>query len=177
MALIINFMGPPGTGKSTGATYLFSMLKMRGIKAEYVNEVAKDKVWEGSDFARAHQEYIFGEQSFKIACCAKSVDVVITDSPLLLSIFYNKFDILGESFNQTVLNVFNSYNNKVYFIERVKEYNPVGRKQTEEESDLIGKQLKDLLNKYEIEYKSTTGDIDGYNDILRDVLNTISKGV
>lgn len=176
MALIINFIGPPGTGKSTGATYLFSMLKMRGINAEYVNEVAKDKVWEGSDFALAHQEYIFGEQSFKIACCAKSVDVVITDSPLLLSVFYNKYDVLGDSFNQTVFNVFNSYNNKVYFIERVKEYNPIGRKQTEEESDAIGRQLKILLDNYNVEYKTVPGDIEGYNDILRDVLNAISKG-
>lgn len=176
MALVINLIGPPGTGKSTGATFLFSMLKMRGINAEYVNEVAKDKVWEGSDFALAHQEYIFGEQSFKIACCAKSVDVVITDSPLLLSIFYNKYDVLGDSFNQTVLNVFNSYNNKVYFIERVKDYNPVGRMQTEEESNEIGKELKNLLKKYNIKYNTVSGDLDGYNSILIDVLNTISKG-
>lgn len=175
MALIINLIGPPGAGKSTGATFLFAMLKMMGINAEYVNEVAKDKVWEGSDFALAHQEYIFGEQSFKIACCAKSVDVVITDSPLLLSIFYNKFDVLGDSFNQTVLNVFNSYNNKVYYIDRVKEYNPIGRKQTQEESDIIGEQIKELLNKYKIDYKVAVGNIDGYNDILKDILNIIAK--
>lgn len=176
MAIIINLIGPPGAGKSTGATYLFSMLKMRGINAEYVNEVAKDKVWEGTKFALEHQEYIFGEQSFKIACCAKSVDVVITDSPLLLSIFYNKYHVLGESFNQTVLNVFNSYDNTVYFIERVKKYNPVGRNQTEEESDQIGLEIKELLDKYKINYKSVVGNIDGYNDILLDVLNKLTRG-
>lgn len=50
--LIVNLYGGPGTGKSTGAAYIFSKLKMDGIDAEYVTEFAKDKVWEGSQEAR-----------------------------------------------------------------------------------------------------------------------------
>ena len=42
--LIMNLYGGPGSGKSTGAAYIFSMLKMVGVDAEYVTEFAKDKV-------------------------------------------------------------------------------------------------------------------------------------
>ena len=44
--LIVNFFGPPGSGKSTAAAYVFSKLKMAGVNAEIVTEYAKDKVWE-----------------------------------------------------------------------------------------------------------------------------------
>lgn len=44
--LVVNLFGTPGAGKSTGAAYIFSELKMRGINAELVIEFAKDKVWE-----------------------------------------------------------------------------------------------------------------------------------
>lgn len=46
--LIVNLFGAPGTGKSTGAAYIFSKLKMAGVDAEYVTEFAKDKVWDNS---------------------------------------------------------------------------------------------------------------------------------
>ena len=44
--LVVNLFGAPGAGKSTGAAYIFSQLKMAGINAELVTEFAKDKVWE-----------------------------------------------------------------------------------------------------------------------------------
>jgi len=46
--LVVNLFGAPGAGKSTGAAYIFSQLKMAGINAELVTEFAKDKVWEES---------------------------------------------------------------------------------------------------------------------------------
>lgn len=42
-ALIINLFGRPGSGKSTGAAYIFSKLKMHDIDAELVTESTKDK--------------------------------------------------------------------------------------------------------------------------------------
>lgn len=41
--LVVNLLGGPGCGKSTGAAYIFSQLKMRNIDAELVTEFAKDK--------------------------------------------------------------------------------------------------------------------------------------
>lgn len=91
-----------------GAAYIFSELKMRGINAELVTEFAKDKVWENNDEVFKNQAYIFGKQSYKMSRCRDKVDVIITDSPLPLSIFYNHDKVLDEDFNRTVMNVFNT---------------------------------------------------------------------
>ena len=42
--IVVNLFGAPGAGKSTGAAYIFALLKMAGIEAELVTEFAKDKV-------------------------------------------------------------------------------------------------------------------------------------
>ena len=40
--IVVNLFPGPGTGKSTGAAYIFSKLKMAGVDAEYVSEFAKE---------------------------------------------------------------------------------------------------------------------------------------
>lgn len=57
--LVVNLFGVPGAGKSTGAAYVFSKLKMKGINAELVTEFAKDIVWENNSRGLKNQEYIF----------------------------------------------------------------------------------------------------------------------
>ena len=68
---------------------------------------------------------------------------------------------------------FNSFTNKNYFINRVKKYDPKGRYQTEEESDIISKKLKSLLNEYNIDYKIVNGDMEGYNTIINEIIKLI----
>ena len=53
--LVVNLFGVPGAGKSTGAAYIFAMLKMYGINAELITEYAKDKVWEENTQAFKNQ--------------------------------------------------------------------------------------------------------------------------
>lgn len=173
--ILINLFGAPGAGKSTGAAYIFSKLKMHGINAELVTEFAKDKVWEESKAVFNNQAYIFGKQYFKISRCADKVDVVVTDSPLLLSLVYNNDPVLGEEFNNLVRKVFNSYNSRNYYLQRTKEYNPVGRFQNEAESDQIGDEILNLLNEEGIYFVSTTGDTAGYNSIVEDILVLLDK--
>lgn len=168
--IIVNLFGAPGAGKSTGAAYIFSKLKMAGVNAELVTEFAKDKVWEENKEVFNNQAYIFGKQYFKISRCADKVDVIITDSPLLLSAFYNDSDILGEEFNEFVAKIFNSYNSINYLVERSKPYNPKGRLQTEQESNAIATQMKDLLTKYHVDYTTTKGCIDSYDRIVEEIL-------
>ena len=131
--LIINLFGVPGAGKSTGAAYIFSQLKMHGINAELVTEFAKDKVWENNTEVFKNQAYLFGTQSYRISRCKDKVDVIVTDSPLPLSIFYNNDPSLTENFNKSVMDVFNHYSNINYLLLRTKPYNPIGRHQSEEE--------------------------------------------
>lgn len=169
--IIVNIFGPPGSGKSTGAAYVFSQLKMNGVNCELVTEYAKDKTWEHNMEALSNQAYVFGKQFYRISRCANQVDVIITDSPLLLSVIYNHDSRLGDTFNKMVLDVFNSYDNLNYLLVRTKPYNPIGRNQTEEESDDIGREIGKLLEDNSVNFVYSTGDIDGYTDIADSVLN------
>ncbi len=173
--LVVNLFGTPGAGKSTGAAYIFSELKMRGINAELVTEFAKDKVWENNDEVFKNQAYIFGKQSYKMSRCRDKVEVIITDSPLPLSIFYNHDEVLGEDFNRTVMNVFNSYNNINFLLLRTKPYNPNGRMQTEAESDALKVPMVNLLNERKIPYTEVNGSIEGYEKIINDVVSELVK--
>lgn len=173
--LVVNLFGAPGAGKSTGAAYIFSQLKMAGINAELVTEFAKDKVWEENKEVFKNQAYLFGKQSFKMSRCKDKVDVIVTDSPLFLSALYNEDPILGEDFNKVVLNVFNSYNNLNYFVKRTKPYNPIGRHQTEEESDALSIQLQKKLDKYGIDYMAAPGDEKVYNEIARAIIDGLEE--
>lgn len=171
--ILVNLFGAPGAGKSTGAAYIFSQLKMRGVNAELVTEFAKDKVWEESKAVFNNQAYIFGKQYFRISRCADKVDVVITDSPLLLSVIYNNDPVLGEEFNEVVRNVMKNYNCMNYYLTRTKKYNPVGRFQTEAESDEIADEIHQLLVRENLLFNETTGDIEGYDNIVEDILDIL----
>lgn len=172
--LVIGFAGQPGAGKSTVAASVFSILKKNGINAEFVSEYAKDKTWEGNMCALRCQEYVFGKQSYKLARCRDDVDVIVTDSPLFLGLLYNNNPVLDESFEKVVMNVFNSYNNMVYFVNRVKKYNPKGRNQTESESDEIGIKTKELMNRLKIEYKEIDGNSSGEDIVILDVFHKLA---
>lgn len=149
--LVVNLFGVPGAGKSTGAAYIFSQLKTKGVNAELVTEFAKEMVWENNNEVFKNQAYIFGTQSFRISRCNDKVDVIVTDCPLFLTAFYNKSPVLGEDFNRVVFNVFNSYNNMNYFIDRVKDYNPIGRRHTEQESKSLKQPMLDMMNRYKVD--------------------------
>lgn len=173
--ILVNLYGPPGAGKSSGAAYIFSKLKMAGINAELVTEFAKDKVYEQSKKVFENQAYIFGKQYFRITRCADDVDVIVTDSPLSLSIVYNKDPILGESFNQLVRDVRNQYDSMDYFVFRVKDYNPKGRFQTEAESNELAKDIFNFLEKEKITFCPINGNEEGYDKVVRHVLDRMGK--
>ena len=163
--LVVNLYGGPGTGKSTGAMYITSLLKADGIDAELVTEFAKDKVWEENKEALSNQAYMFGSQYYKISRILGKVAVVVTDCPLLLNIIYNNDERLGNAFNAVVLNVATSFNVMDVFLKRVKKYNENGRMQTEAESDEISARIKTLLDRFRGGYITENGNIEGYKNI------------
>lgn len=174
--LVVNLFGAPGAGKSTGAATIFSELKMIGINAELVTEFAKDKVWEESKAVFEDQVYIFGKQNFRLSRLKNKVDVVVTDSPILLSDFYENTHSL-KTFSAFVKEVFDSYNNLNFFIERIKPYNPSGRFQTEEESNTLANKLIDFLVKKEIDFKVVVGSRFNYEAIVDEVVKKIKGDV
>ena len=173
--LVINLAGAPGAGKSTGAAELFCNLKKRGYNCELVTEVAKDKTWEHNSKALSCQEYVFGKQSYRLARCRDDVDIIITDSPLPLTLIYNSNPILGKSFEEVVMAIFDTYENINFYINRAKPYNPKGRNQTESESDGLGEEIKALYDRLGIEYIEINGNDRGYTSALKTILKTVSK--
>lgn len=148
--LIVNIISGPGAGKSTTAAGLFYELKKQGINCEMALEFAKDKVYEESFKTMDDQLYIFGKQYHKIWRLQNKVDVIITDSPLLISIYYNKEK--SDHFNNLVVEQYNKFNNILFFINRSDTYQTEGRLQTKEEAEQIDKEIKNILEKYNIEY-------------------------
>jgi adenylate kinase family enzyme len=171
--IVVNLTGAPGAGKSTGAAKIFSDLKQMGINCELVAEFAKDKTWEHNMKALSCQEYVFGKQSYRLARCRDDVDVIVTDSPLPLGLIYNTNPALDENFTNVVMNVFNTYENINFFINRVKPYNPKGRNQTAEESDQLSSAIKDLYNRLNIEYTEINGDAQGYGTAVSIVIERL----
>lgn len=173
--IVINFLGEPSVGKSTAATYVFSHLKMKGINCEYISEFAKDKVYEECDMIFKHQEYIFGKQAYKMARVANKVDIIITDSPLILSAVYNEDSVLGENFNKTVLSVFNSYKNLNILLFRQHSYQHEGRLQDEASATIVRKRLIDKLTEYKIPIRKIGANSMYYDQLIDEVIEKIER--
>lgn len=171
--ICVNLSGAPSAGKSTLAAYVFSKLKMMGVNCELVTEFAKDKVWEKNNEALSNQIYIFAKQYYRITRCAGKVDVVITDSPLFLSPFYNKDPDIDEPLKELVSRIVAKYDNLNYFLRRVKKYNPIGRLQTEAESNEYGLHIKDMMKSFGIKFKEIDGDLMSADMIIQDVIEKL----
>ena len=171
--LVVNLFGAPGSGKSTGAAYIFAMLKMMGINAEIATEFAKEKVWEENQCPFKSQPYIFGKQNYRLIRLSGKVDVIITDSPILLSAYYSKDD--PSSFRWFVEDAFDEYNNLNYFIKRDKPYNPKGRFQTEEESNQVSEDMQKFLDDCRIKYTTLKGNRAGYDWIVDEIMETLKN--
>lgn len=165
--LLVNLYGAPGTGKSTGAAYIYSKLKLEGINCELVTEFAKDMVWDENKKAIQNQAYVFGNQYYRISRLENEVDVIITDSPILLSIIYNKDKRLDKEFQDLVKSVALSYENRLDILfKRVKQYKTIGRLHNEEQSDKLYNEIKDLLDTVNPEYEIVEATQDGYEKVI-----------
>lgn len=171
--LVVNLFGAPGSGKSTGAARIFSDLKVKGVNCELVTEYAKDKLYEGSRATFEDQIYIFGKQNFRLSRLKNVVDVVITDSPILLSLVYKQKEPL--SFDSLVLDKFKEYNNLNVYLNRNKPYSQIGRFQNEAESDVIGRDIRKMLIDNHIPFIEMTGCLDCYTIISENILSTLQS--
>jgi thymidylate kinase len=153
---VINFVGAPGSGKSTHASALFAHLKRKGVNCELVSEYAKAATWRGAQNILTDQLYVFAKQYNAQFRLKNKVDYIITDSPLLLSLLYGGKQ--SRTFKYLVREKWDEFENINFYISRTKEYNPIGRNQTEEESDEIGAGILQILNDHRIKFKSIDSD-------------------
>lgn len=174
--IVVNLCGSPGAGKSTGAAYIFSMLKMAGVNCELVTEFAKDLTWDQNLRTLEDQLFVLANQYHRLFRLKDKVDVVITDSPLYLSLAYNNQKlVLDESFEKLVLNLQNEFHNMNYLLKRTKEYNPVGRNQTAEESDALHYVICDILDSHKIPYSIANGNLESYETIISEIMKELNE--
>lgn len=169
--LVVNLFGGPGCGKSTLAADIFAKLKWENINAELVTEFAKDLVWEERFNILTNQIYVLGKQMQRIDRLIGKVDVIITDSPILLSNIYNKN--FSNDFNKLVFEIFAKYNNLNYYIQRIKPFHAKGRMQTESQAMEIDIAIKYMLMSNKIQYNNIKGEPLSANIVVQKIINKI----
>lgn len=174
--IVVNLFAGPGAGKSTGSAYVFSELKMNGVECELVREYIKDKLWERNAKVFGNQPYIFGKQYHRMYILEHEVDVIITDSPLILPVLYNTNEHLDEeAFERMAVGIFKSYDNMNYFINRSKDYNAKGRNQNLDEAIEKDKEVLNLLERNGIPFTYIDCSELGYESIIEDVTQRLNE--
>lgn len=171
--LVVNLFAGPGTGKSTTMAHLFAELKWKGIDCEMVTEYAKDKVWEGSEHILDNQYYVSGKQYHKLKRLMGKVDVVITDSPILLGLIYGNEE--PTEFHGLLVKYHNQFNNFNIFLNRTKDYNPNGRVQkTIEEAKEKDVEIKHMLHNNHISYIGREASREKILPIVEEILGILN---
>lgn len=174
---VINFVASPSTGKSLMAALIFSELKMRHYKAEYVQEYAKTLIWQDRLDDLANQYNVSLEQYRMIKSVNGKVDYICLDSPLLLGVFYNRYhdgNVCNvEKTEKMILSKMSEFENIYIFLERNEEfpYETEGRIHNEEQSNVIAVQLLDLLDELGIKYRKFKSDKKNVQSMLDYILN------
>lgn len=176
--LIVNIYGGPGAGKSTTALQLVAELKKLGYHADYVSEVAKELVYakdfEHLDGTLKNQSKILSEQKRRLDIMLDNVDVVVTDSPLLLNTVYLKEN--APEYIESVFSQYENYNNYNVVVERdlSVKFEQEGRIHNLEESIKKDGEINTLLDSHDIDYQrfdrnNIAGILDGIISKINDI--------
>jgi len=167
---VINLFGGPGAGKSTTAAGIFHLMKMEKMSVELVTEYAKEMTWEKRHNILTDELYIVAKQHRRLRRLRGEVEYVVTDSPLLLCIYYRNNDY-SETLDRLILELWSLDENINYFLDRVKPYVAVGRNQTEDEARKIDAGTRELLGRHRVPFESVPGD----NDAARAIFERVRK--
>lgn len=171
--LIVNMLAGPGVGKSTMTAAVFAELKILGFKVEMVTEYAKGMTWQKSTKVLENQIYVFGKQHHYLTRPKDQVDVIVTDSPLLMSIIYDKEN--NEHLQKLILFEHQKMNNLNFFLVRSHEYQKIGRSQNEEEAKLIDFSILDVLKENNIQYIKIIPNREGVQKIVAEIEKKLAE--
>lgn len=176
LPIVINGYGGPGAGKSTACLEITAALKKEGYNAEYVQEYAKELVYEKDmemlDGSPEHQYEILKEQTRRMDRLYDQVDFIVTDSPIMLNTIYNKQ--LTPEYESLVNELQGEYINYSFFMERdASNFEEEGRIHNLTESIEKDNEIKDMLQKNEIKYK--TYNHENVNEIVNDAIDFYEK--
>ena len=171
MTKILNFCGAAGAGKTVLSCLLFAELKIRGYKVEYVPEIAKNLVWTEQFDLLNNQHYVSTKQFDLLNAIYGKVDFIVTDGPLVHGIYYNRHNKDNfcnvEKVEKIILDYMSKFENIYIHVTKGKfPYEQAGRLQTEEESNVISLQMKEILDSLNIPYLSIISSKAAVKDIL-----------
>lgn len=153
--VVVNLFAGPGAGKTTCAWEIASSLKKKGVITEYVSEVAKEYAWDNDlemlDGSLKNQRQLLEEQDRRVQRLMGKVEVIVTDSPILLNMTYLKEQ--NEEFQNDVLNRFGRQNNFNVFVERGQDYETAGRIHDYADAVRIDSNIENLLKDNDFYYK------------------------
>lgn len=149
---VVNLFGGPGSGKSTAASELFVMLKKMHYKVELVTEFAKELTYEKRHDTLKDQLYVVARQNHRMQRLTDQVDWIIVDSPIIMNIVYCSDDYLPNYYRKLVNELFMTYENYNFYINRGDTYQTYGRNQTLDEALIKDKQILGILNEFDIQY-------------------------
>ena len=100
-------------------------MKKAGVLTEYVSEYAKELVWDGRlgllDGSYENQSALIKEQAHRIDRLQGKVSVIVTDSPILLGLLYQKKPY--PDLEQFAFDKYSQHNNYDLFVHRGDFYN------------------------------------------------------
>lgn len=169
--IVINAFAGPGAGKTVSCMDICSELKKRGYNAEYVQEYAKeivyDKNYELLDGSEANQFKILKEQLHRMDRLYEETDFIVTDSPILLNAIYNKEPT--KEYLDMIDELYAHYNNFSYFVQRdASHFQKEGRIHNLQESQQKDEEIKSMLSDHGIYYGTYP-----HNRIMKVVDNSI----
>lgn len=166
MTTVINLFGGPGTGKSTLAANLFSIMKSKEVNVELVREYVKSWAYVNRELKEYDLIYLLGKQSLYETQLYGKVDYIVTDSPFLLAGFYQTHLSNGKHSYVTTaaLELMNHAESngivyKNFYIVRSVSYNSSGRYETEEQARELDEKILQSLGNFNVPITKVCHDI------------------
>jgi hypothetical protein len=143
-------------------------LKKYGVEVENVMEYPKELVYQERLLALKDQVFVFANQYHKIWTAAAHNQLVITDSPIMLSMIYNPDT--SPHFNELIVELHEKFNNINIVLKRTPEtHSMVGRIHSLTESISVDNRIRAILDERGIEYV----EFDPVNDNIQPLVKLI----
>jgi len=161
----INLYGGPGVGKSTLAARLYSHMKRNGANVELVREEVKQWAYEKRQIHPWDCVPIFGRQlEREQRLFQNGVRQIITDSPLLLNVFYSQI-AHGCPAHKSLADICKTFEKSWpsinFYVRRPDEdFDTSGRYQTEAAAILLDGMVEDQLAVHGVKYHYVRPDSD-----------------
>lgn len=151
--VVVNCFAGPDAGKSIAAMELASTLGRMNVSAAYVTGYAKELMWNDPgnpllDGSVESQKTLLQVQNQRLLRLQGRVDIVVTDSPLMLCGIYAAAP--DSALDELVMDAHNSYNNYNLLITRDNSYLTARHTQELQKNTALDEKVADYIEKKDI---------------------------